>query len=354
AFGPHGVLSSVVGHVLISDFVEAVPAMRVFPTEDELRSFWRRCISLEKAGSESFGSGGEPRKQQMLFDKELFCGIACEIAGCFEKSSRKQSQRFMASAGAFLAAVAVTEVSGGRPPGVPSLDSERFIMLQARILRVILSAFGQEWLGRHTLPLGGLLAFTEPSACTTNSTSTSVKSAAPVQRAKQLGYPTKQPQAQESQPAKSKESKESKESTGTFGGIDDSEFCGVDLVWQPSPERFQLGVDEDERGNQDLERMYSFVRPARATAPIPYIPPTAQVTLPRARDPFDFVSDEVRQMQGPKRSPAFSPQDVAGISPRHSESPESEWERNRCRLGFGTPNPVLAGPCGGQKVELSC
>jgi hypothetical protein len=33
--------------------------------------------------------------------------------------------------------------------------------------------------------------------------------------------------AQESQPAKSKESKESKESTGTFGGIDDSEFCGV-------------------------------------------------------------------------------------------------------------------------------
>ena len=24
-----------------------------------------------------------------------------------------------------------------------------------------------------------------------------------------------------------------------------------DLVWQPSPERFQLGVDEDESGNQD-------------------------------------------------------------------------------------------------------
>lgn len=45
---------------------------------------------------------------------------------------------------------------GGRPPGVPSLDSERLFMLQARILRVILSAFGQEWLGRHTLPFGHL------------------------------------------------------------------------------------------------------------------------------------------------------------------------------------------------------
>lgn len=299
AESPEALKRPVVGQEekLISDFVEAVPAMRVFPTEDELRSFWRRCISLEKVR------------------------LLAALRNRLESSHRDSWQ------------------------------------VQARILRVILSAFGQEWLGRlssltlngqgqellrqfrssevyelreeaaklwqllelswsmpNENPLqmakqGGLLAFTEPSACTTNSTSTSVKSAAPVQRAKQLGYPTKQPQApvdlldlrpsspkhvpaipvaQESQPAKSKESKES---TGSANDL-------ADLVWQPSPERFQLGVDEDERGNQDLERMYSFVRPARATAPIPYIPPTAQVTLPRARDPFDFVSDEVRQMQG--------------------------------------------------------
>jgi len=48
--------------------------------------------------------------------------------------------------------------------------------------------------------------------------------------------------AQESQPAKSKESKESKESTGTFGGIDDSEFCGVapaDSKQPSSPNNWQ-------------------------------------------------------------------------------------------------------------------
>lgn len=281
---------------LISDFVEAIPAMRVFPTEDELGSFWRRCISLEKVR------------------------LLAALRNRLESSQRDAWQ------------------------------------VQARILRVILSAFGQEWLGRMSSltlngqgqellrqfrcsevyelreeaaklwqllelswsmpnenPLqmakqGGLLAFTEPAACTTNSTSTtSVKSQAPVQRAKQLGYPTKQPQAPvdllDLRPSSPKhvpaipvgqasaKSKESKEFTGSANDL-------ADLVWQPSPERFQLGVDEDESGNQDLERMYSFVRPPRATAPIPYIPATAQVTLQRARDPFDFVSDEVRQMQG--------------------------------------------------------
>lgn len=295
AESPEALKRPVVGEEekMISDFVEAVPAMRVFPTEDELRSFWRRCISLEKVR------------------------LLAALRNRLESSHRDSWQ------------------------------------VQARILRVILSAFGQEWLGRlssltlngqgqellrqfrssevyelreeaaklwqllelswsmpNENPLqlakrGGLLAFTEPAASATGSTSTtSAKSAAPVQRAKQLGYPAKQPLApvdlldlrpsspkhvpaipvaQESQPA-------SKESTGSANDL-------ADLVWQPSPERFQLGVGEDESGNQDLERMYSFVRPARA--PIPYIPPTAQVTLPsRARDPFDFVSEEVRQMQG--------------------------------------------------------
>ena len=46
-------------------------------------------------------------------------------------------------------------------------------MLKMRILYLL-------WLNAR----GGLLAFTEPSACTTNSTSTSVKSAAPVQRSR--------------------------------------------------------------------------------------------------------------------------------------------------------------------------
>ena len=46
-------------------------------------------------------------------------------------------------------------------------------MLKMRILYLL-------WL----IARGGLLAFTEPSACTTNSTSTSVTSAAPVQRSR--------------------------------------------------------------------------------------------------------------------------------------------------------------------------
>ena len=35
---------------------------------------------------------------------------------------------------------------------------------------------------------------------------------------------------------------------------------------------------------------------------------------------------------GPKRSPAFSPQDVAGISPRHSESPESSQKQIKTKF----------------------
>ena len=34
---------------IVGDFVEAVPSMRVFPSDKELSSFWRRCAALDKA-----------------------------------------------------------------------------------------------------------------------------------------------------------------------------------------------------------------------------------------------------------------------------------------------------------------
>lgn len=285
----------------VSDFVEAVPQLRVFPTEDELQSFWQRCALLEKA-------------RVVLALKE-------RLESCPRDSWQVQARMLRVILSAFqqpfLGRISSAALTGRAQELLKQFRSSEVLELReeaARLWQLLELSWSMPNENPWRLALqGGLLAFTEnakaapPEARRTevkDVKATSLTSGAE-RGAEDLLDLRSAPQL----PASPKEDlSPPKAPPRTAAPIGEPFLAPVpvarstcaegdlaDLIWQKSPERFQLSLDEEDCGNQDLERMYSFARPAPKH--IPYFPPSTQVKMLTEQDPFDFVSEQVKQMR---------------------------------------------------------
>ncbi|CAK9073004.1 unnamed protein product [Durusdinium trenchii] len=274
----------------VSDFVEAVPQLRVFPTEETIGSEWlgaetARVVLALKERLES-----SPRDSWQVQARMLRV-----ILSAFQQP--------------FLGRISSAALTGRAQELLKQFRSSEVLELReeaARLWQLLELSWSMPNENPWRLALqGGLLAFTENAKAAPPEARRSLTSGAErgaedlldLRSAPQLPASPKEDLSPPKAPPRTAAPIGEPflapvpvaRSTCAEGGK------GTDLIWQKSPERFQLSLDEEDCGNQDLERMYSFARPAPKH--IPYFPPSTQVKMLTEQDPFDFVSEQVKQMR---------------------------------------------------------
>eukprot|EP00913_Durusdinium_trenchii_P009705 g9118.t1 len=284
----------------VSDFVEAVPQLRVFPTEetigsewlgaetDELQSFWQRCALLEKARvvlalKERLESS--PRDSWQVQARMLRV-----ILSAFQQPflGRISSAALTGRAQELLKQFRSSEVLELREEAAAWLHGYAYWMIiwmstQARLWQLLELSWSMPNENPWRLALqGGLLAFTE-----------NAKAAPPEARRTEV-----------------KDVKATSLTSGAERGAEDlldlrpwqigaaassvaqgGPFTAQSTAQNGSADRRALPRAGACGPQHDLERMYSFARPAPKH--IPYFPPSTQVKMLTEQDPFDFVSEQL-------------------------------------------------------------
>ncbi|CAE6961868.1 unnamed protein product [Symbiodinium natans] len=281
---------------LLASFCEAVPKLRVLPTEAELSAFWVECDRMDQAQL------CVAIRQQLTRSAEgpwqLQARVLRVLISAFGRQPRGRALASSALAGSSEGLV--RQLASAEVPEVRD-EAARVVQL-LELSRSLPAGESLQDVARK----GGLLSFTAtapaapaPSAVAEPPRRSRKEFEASVDLLDLSPMPTLEPAAAPgpaaSQVPAARRPRESSASAGASPTGSDGAISQLkDLIFAPAPERYHLGDPDAECGNQELEQMYSFVlRPKTA---IPYVPPREAKAVSKPNDPFEFVSDHVREM----------------------------------------------------------
>lgn len=291
---------------LVANFCDAVPAMRVLPTEQECDQLWKECadipeaqISLAFCNQLSQGTLLEAWPAQIRALRAL--AYLLDRGG---KGRRVASSVMASSGGAFVRHLAAE---------VPECRNDAaYLMLVNELAQSlpsgrVLSAADQ----------GGLLHFTDKKSVPESPQKSHGEES--LSSVDLLGISGQQkPHAQSgSRPSDlislaevfKTEHPELADHAGAdllhlnlefkhvpewFAIGDDQDAIHLNLEFKHVPECFAIGDDQDAGENQDLSQMYSFCQ--RRAARIPWVAPREAQEITKSADPFDSLAEHIQLM----------------------------------------------------------
>mmetsp|Transcript_136358 Transcript_136358/g.322990 ORF Transcript_136358/g.322990 Transcript_136358/m.322990 type:complete len:335 (+) Transcript_136358:48-1052(+) len=274
---------------LVASFCDAVPKLRVLPKEEELATFWAGGDRLDQAQlclairQHLTRSAEGPWQLQARMLRVLISAF------CRQPRGRALATSALAGSGEGLVRqLAVAEV--------PEVREEAARLVQLLELSRSLPT-GESLL--DVAKRGGLLSFTAAAPSTVPRRNTAEDARAPERPEASVDLLDLSPTAMRSTAFSEASSvdRQRQSSTDTAAapaGGDVAMSQLKDLIFTAAPECYHLGDPGAECGNQELEQMYSFV--LRPKVVIPYVPPREAKVASKSSDPFEFVSDHVRQM----------------------------------------------------------
>eukprot|EP00439_Symbiodinium_sp_Y106_P055934 s2101_g7.t2 len=245
--------------LLVASFCDAVPKLRVLPTEEELATFWaggdrldqaQLCLAIRQHLTRSAEGPWQLQARMLRVLISAFCRqprgralATSALAGSGEGLVRQ------------LAAAEVPEVREEAARLVQLLELSRSLPTGESLLDVA--------------KRGGLLSFTAAAPSTVPRRNAAEDARAPERPEATVDLLDLSPTAMRST------------AISEASAVDRQRHSTIDAATAPA-------------GTDELEQMYSFV--LRPKVVIPYVPPREAKVATKSSDPFEFVSDHVRQM----------------------------------------------------------
>lgn len=274
---------------LVTDFCDAVPAMRVLPTEQECDQLWKGCADLPEA------------EISLAFCKQLSQGMLLEawpaqvralrtLAYLLDRGGKRRrvaSEVMASSGGAFVEHLAAEVPECGNHAAYLMLVNE---LAQSLPSGQVLNAADH----------GGVVHFTDEKTAP-QSKQKSHRREGSQNSVDLLGISGQHPPATLSNSCAgcgfedlislAEVPKAGDQKQSHHGGAD---LLHLNLEFKHAPECFAIGDDQDLVEDRDLSQMYSFCqrRPPR----IPWVAPMEAQEFTRSADPFDFLAEHVQLM----------------------------------------------------------